>query len=226
MQLIYADDAQAIKRQSDLYWTFAEAMRACADLLDYARRRLESIDANAHDEIQKAIDSWKGGGWFGPSALVSQIWAIVSRARADAETLCIDVVRKIAAEAVRIANSEVPSKSVRGNTSPGARNPVQAVGFGTEDKPMHWGPSGAQDKPLTPAPEAPPEDSPLQQSPAKPEDKPLQPEQAKQNHQPVEDAKLRPTASGGQYADHPADGHSFTHVRRRRIEAAVDALDA
>ena len=85
MHVAFVDDGRQVQTQGDLYKVMADAVDACAKIVQDARSLLDAIDADAHEAIQQALDNWKGGSWFGPLALVYQIWGIISRARSHAE---------------------------------------------------------------------------------------------------------------------------------------------
>ncbi len=69
------------KRICSLRWQ-TRLMNA-VDIVEDARLQMDAIDRDAHEAIQKIIDS--KGGWFGPLAMLSMIWAILVQARTAAE---------------------------------------------------------------------------------------------------------------------------------------------
>ena len=81
-------------------------MNALALLKD-ARLQMDAIDREAHEAIQKIIDS--KGGWFGALAMLSMIWAILTQARAAAEAASVAAVANIASQAMRIQAATEPS---------------------------------------------------------------------------------------------------------------------
>ena len=75
---------------------------------------MDAIDREAHEAIQKIIDS--KGGWFGPWAMLSLIWTILVAARTAAEAVSAAAVGTIATQAARIQSATEPSPG--GNAHP------------------------------------------------------------------------------------------------------------
>ena len=103
MHVAYANDSKDIQIQADLYRVIADAVEECARLIESAKSQLETIDRQAHDQIQQAIEN---KGWFGPFALLAMIWAILARARADAQAVSASAAGKIGQQTGRDRSSE------------------------------------------------------------------------------------------------------------------------
>jgi hypothetical protein len=98
-------DAIAVMDQSDLYQTMSGVVDEVAQLIYHARTQLDEIDRTANDEIEKLKAANAGGGVGAAarlSALVSEIAAIIAKARAAAEALSAGAAGEIASQAARI----------------------------------------------------------------------------------------------------------------------------
>ena len=106
MHIVYQQDAKAVEAQAHLFDLIADAVEECVRLVDEARVQLDTIDREAHEEIQEVLDS--KGGWFGPLALLGMIWSILTSARASAQALAVATAGNIAAQGARIATAQGP----------------------------------------------------------------------------------------------------------------------
>ena len=107
MHVVYQGDSKAVEAQADLFTSMADAIDECARIVDDARTQMDAIDQQAHDAIQKIMDS--KGGWFGALAMMSMIWAILTQARAAAEAVSAAAASDIASQAGKIEAATVPS---------------------------------------------------------------------------------------------------------------------
>src|SRR6476620_7680398 len=119
MHVVYQDDCKAIEVQSDLFASMADSIDECAGALKDARLKMDAIDREAHEAIQKIIDGPKGGV-FGGWAVLSMIWAILVQARTAAVTASIAAAATIASQGMRVESTTVPAPG--GEAGP----PVQA----------------------------------------------------------------------------------------------------
>ncbi len=99
MHVTYQGDSKAVEAQADLFASMADAIDECVRIVDDARSQMDAIDQQAHDAIQKVIDS--KGGWFGALAMMSMIWAILTQARAAAEAASAAAAGNIASQAAQ-----------------------------------------------------------------------------------------------------------------------------
>ena len=107
MHVVYQGDSKAVEAQADLFTSMADAIDECVRIVDDARTQMDAIDQQAHDAIQKILDS--KGGWFGALAMMSMIWAILTQARAAAEAVSAAAASDIASQAGKIEGATVPS---------------------------------------------------------------------------------------------------------------------
>ncbi len=83
MHVAYQSDSKGVEAQADLFASMADRDRRMrSHALTDARTQMDAIDREAHEAIQKIIDS--KGGWFGAWAMMSMIWAILAQARTAA----------------------------------------------------------------------------------------------------------------------------------------------
>ncbi len=103
-------DSQAVRTQSELYAVMSETIRECVRIIEDAKSQLDAIDQRAHEEIQKIIDS--KGGWFGPLAMLSLIWAIHHSCRNEAAvSSSVAAAGNCARQAVRIQAATEPRRA-------------------------------------------------------------------------------------------------------------------
>ena len=107
MHVTYEDDSKAVEAQADLFSSMADAIDECGRIVEDVRLQMDTIDRDAHEAIQKIIDS--KGGWFGPLAMLSMIWAILVQARTSAEAASDAALAKIGSQATRIQSATEPS---------------------------------------------------------------------------------------------------------------------
>ncbi len=107
MHVAYQGDSKAVEAQADLFTSMAAAIDECARIVDDARTQMDAIDQQAHEAIQKIIDS--KGGWFGALAMMSMIWAILTQARAAAEAVSAAAVGEIGSQAAKVEGATAPS---------------------------------------------------------------------------------------------------------------------
>ena len=122
MHVTYQGDSKAVEAQADLFTSMADAIEECARIVDDARSQMDAIDQQAHEAIQKIIDS--KGGWFGALAMMSMIWAILTQARAAAEAVSAAAAGNIASQAAQIRSGH-PRRRRAGSAGP----PVQAAPY-------------------------------------------------------------------------------------------------
>ena len=79
MHVTYQDDSKAVEAQSDLFASMADAIDECSRIVKDARLQMDAIDREAHEAIQRIIDD--KGGWFGPLAMLSLIWSILTQSK-------------------------------------------------------------------------------------------------------------------------------------------------
>ena len=118
MHVVYQDDSKAVEAQSDLFGSMAESVDECSRIVKDARSQMDAIDREAHEAIQKIIDS--KGGWFGPLAMLSMIWAILTQARAAADAVSAAAAANIGSQAMRVQAATEPTPGAVGGP------PVQA----------------------------------------------------------------------------------------------------
>ena len=121
MHVAYSGDSKAVEAQSDLFGSMAEAVDECSRIVRDARTQMDAIDQQAHEAIQKIIDS--KGGWFGPLAMLSMIWAILTQARAAADAVSAAAVANIGSQAMRVQAATAPMLGAVGGP------PVQATPY-------------------------------------------------------------------------------------------------
>src|SRR3984893_17558209 len=153
MHGMYMRDAIAVMDQSDLYQTMSSIVDEVAQLIYHARTQLDEIDRTANEEIEKLKAANAGGGIGAAarlSALVSEIAAIIAKARAAAEALSAGVAGEIASHAARIGPGG-KEKTPSGNNGQQI-NPVDFKNFrGAGGWPLNGGmPSVRVPPPLAP----------------------------------------------------------------------------
>ncbi len=111
MHVVYSGDSKAVETQSDLFGSMAEAVDECSRIVRDARSQMDAIDREAHEAIQKVIDS--KGGWFGPLAMLAMIWAILTQARAAADAVSAAAVANIGSQAMRVQAATEPHARCR-----------------------------------------------------------------------------------------------------------------
>ncbi len=121
MHVTYQGDSKAVEAQSDLFTSMADSVDECVDIVKDARLQMDAIDREAHEAIQKIIDS--KGGWFGPLAMLSMIWAILVQARTAAEAASAAAAANIGTQAARVESS---NRALAGQQ---AGPPVQAAPY-------------------------------------------------------------------------------------------------
>src|ERR1700722_20362573 len=121
MHGMYMRDAMAVMDQSDLYQRMSAVVDEVAQLIYHARTQLDEIDRVANEEIErlKAVAQSGGiGASLGLSALVSEIAAVISKARAAAEALNASIAAEIATQTGRIGASGKTQPLSNGDTGP------------------------------------------------------------------------------------------------------------
>jgi hypothetical protein len=173
MHAMYVRDAIAVMDQSDLYQTVSCVVDEVAQLIYHARTQLDEIDRTANDEIEKLKAANAGVGAAARlSALVSEIAAIIAKARAAAEALSAGVAGEIGSQAARIGPGG-KEKTPFGNKGPQI-NPADFKNFRGAGG---WPLNGGMPTQRVPAPQTPQRDRPLDDSGSEPapppQDRPL-----------------------------------------------------
>ena len=128
MHVIYQDDSKAVEAQSDLFASMADSIDECAGIVEDARQQMDAIDREAHEAIDKIINSERGV--FGAWAMLSMIWAILAQARTAALAASAAAVANIGSQAMRIQTATEPSPGGKAGPSVQAE-PYRPDGAGT-----------------------------------------------------------------------------------------------
>ncbi len=160
MHVTYQDDSKAVETQSELFSSMADAIDECSRIVKDVRLQLDAIDREAHEAIQRIID-YKGG-WFGPLAMLSLIWSILTRARAAAEAASVAAVANIGSQAMRVQAATRAHAWRKCESAGSSRLPIVRMEFGQffmadHDIPKQIPPDSPPHAPVRDDANAPPE---------------------------------------------------------------------
>jgi hypothetical protein len=209
MHGMYMRDAMAVMDQSDLYQNMSAVVDEVAQLIYHARTQLDEIDRAANEEIERLKAAAQGGG-IGASlrlnAVVADIAAVITKARAAAEALSASIAAEIGVQVGRVgAHGKTEPLS---NRDTGRQiNPADFRSLGGGGNPRDGLPTGL----IGQLPQTPEGDRPLDESgsaPAPPpRDRPLDATQPP-TEEPKTGASAHQNANAGKepVVDRPLDG--------------------
>ena len=156
MHSMYMRDALAVMDQSDLYHSMSRVVEEVAQLIYHARTQLDEIDRAANEQIERLKAAAHGGGIGAAlrlSAVVSEIAAVIAKARSAAGALSASIAAEISIQLARLGTvHKIQTPSASDGSS---LDDLKGLNF-AGGSPRNGMPTGWVPPPLSPQGDEPP----------------------------------------------------------------------